>query len=183
MKHALSEAALPQGFRFSATACGLKKTGALDLALLSSDVPASAAAVFTKNLVVAAPVVVSKANLIASKGRMRGVIVNAGNANCATGDAGYAVSVKTVEETARRLRCHPRELFVCSTGVIGVPLPIERFFAPCLASFKTGAPRRARSRSYRSPSAPRTRAQRLLRFLSRWRASACTWWAAPRARG
>ena len=80
MKLALSEAALPLGFRFSATACGLKKTGALDLALLSSDVPASAAAVFTKNLVVAAPVVVSKANLHASKGRMRGVIVNAGNA-------------------------------------------------------------------------------------------------------
>ena len=47
MKLALSEAALPRGFRFSATACGLKKTGALDLALLSSDVPASAAAVFT----------------------------------------------------------------------------------------------------------------------------------------
>src|ERR1700757_3879424 len=70
MKHALSEAALPLGFRFAATACGLKKTGALDLALLSSDVSASAAAVFTKNLVVAAPVVVSKANLIASKGRM-----------------------------------------------------------------------------------------------------------------
>src|SRR5258707_7497917 len=126
MKQALSEAALPQGFRFSPTACGLKKPGALDFALLSSDVPASAAAVFTRNLVVAAPVVVSKANLIASKGRMRGVIVNAGNANCATGDAGYAVSVKTVEETARRLRCHPRELFVCSTGVIGVPLPIEK---------------------------------------------------------
>ena len=126
MKHALSEAALPRGFRFSATACGLKKTGALDLALLSSDVPASAAAVFTKNLVVAAPVVVSKANLRASKGRMRGVIVNAGNANCATGPAGYAVSVKTVEETARRLLCDPRELFVCSTGVIGVPLPMEK---------------------------------------------------------
>jgi len=81
MKHALSEAALPRGFRFSATACGLKKTGALDLALLSSDVPASAAAVFTKNLVVAAPVRVSKANLRSSKGRMRAVIVNAGNAN------------------------------------------------------------------------------------------------------
>src|SRR5437899_12418815 len=126
MKHALSEAALPLGFRFSATACGLKKTGALDLALLSSDVPASAAAVFTKNLVVAAPVVVSNANLHASKARMRGVIVNAGNANCATRDAGYAVSVKTVEETARRLRCHPRELIVCSTGVIGVPLPVEK---------------------------------------------------------
>ncbi len=126
MKHALSEAALPRGFRFSATACGLKKTGALDLALLSSDVPASAAAVFTKNLVVAAPVTVSKANLRASKGRMRAVIVNAGNANCATGGAGYAVSVRTVEETARRLLCHRREVFVCSTGVIGVPLPLEK---------------------------------------------------------
>src|SRR5260370_5818591 len=94
IKHALSEASLPRGFRFAATACGLKKTGALDLAILSSDVPASAAAVFTRNLVVAAPVVVSKANLIASKGRMRGAIVNAGNANCATSDAGYSVSVK-----------------------------------------------------------------------------------------
>src|SRR5271167_3366979 len=126
MKHALSEAAVPHGFRFSATACGLKKTGALDLALLSSDVLASAAAVFTQNLVVAAPVVVSKAHLRSSKGRMRAVIVNAGNANCATGPAGYAASVRTVEETAKRLRCAPSELFVCSTGVIGVPLPVEK---------------------------------------------------------
>ncbi len=126
MKHALSETALPRGFRFSATACGLKKTGALDLALLSSDVPASAAAVFTQNLVVAPPVVVSKAHLRSSKGRMRAAIVNAGNANCATGEAGYAASVRTVEETARRLNCKPHELFVCSTGVIGVPLPIEK---------------------------------------------------------
>ena len=126
MRQAPSEAALPRGFRFSATACGLKKTGALDLALLSSDVPASAAAVFTQNLVVAAPVVVSKAHLKASKGRMRAVIVNAGNANCATGAAGYAASVRTVEETALRLRCHPQEVLVCSTGVIGVPLPLEK---------------------------------------------------------
>jgi glutamate N-acetyltransferase / amino-acid N-acetyltransferase len=126
MKHPLTEAALPRAFRFAATACGLKKTGALDLALLTSDVPASAAAVFTQNLVVAAPVVVSKAHLKTSRGRMRGVIVNAGNANCATGDAGYTASVRTVEETARRLNCQPSELFVCSTGVIGVPLPVEK---------------------------------------------------------
>ncbi len=126
MKHALSETAIPRGFRFSATACGLKKTGALDLALLSSDVPASAAAVFTQNLVVAAPVVVCKAHLRTSKGRMRAAIVNAGNANCATGEAGYTASVRTVEETARRLNCKPNQLFVCSTGVIGVPLPVEK---------------------------------------------------------
>jgi glutamate N-acetyltransferase / amino-acid N-acetyltransferase len=126
MNQAPSEAALPRGFRFAATACGLKKTGALDLALLSSDVPASAAAVFTQNLVAAAPVVVSKSHLRASKGRMRAVIINAGNANCATGTAGYAASVKSVEETARRLNCSPQEVLVCSTGVIGVPLALEK---------------------------------------------------------
>ena len=126
VKHALSEASLPRGFRFAATACGLKKTGALDLAMLSSDVPASAAAVFTQNLVVAAPVLVSKAHLKASNGRMRAVVVNAGNANCATGTDGHAAAERTVAEAARRLGCAPREVFVCSTGVIGVPLPLEK---------------------------------------------------------
>jgi glutamate N-acetyltransferase / amino-acid N-acetyltransferase len=126
MKHALSEAALPRGFRFAATACGLKKTGALDLAIFSSDVPASAAAVFTQNLVVAPPVLVSRANLRASKGRMRGVVVNAGNANCATGAEGLAAAERIVAEAAKRLACSPEELFVCSTGVIGVPLPLDK---------------------------------------------------------
>jgi glutamate N-acetyltransferase / amino-acid N-acetyltransferase len=126
MKHALSEASLPHGFRFAATACGLKKTGALDLGLLCSDGPASAAAVFTQNLVVAAPVIISKNHLRASKGRMRGVVVNAGNANCATGPGGYAAAERTIVEAARRLGCRPEELFVCSTGVIGVTLPLEK---------------------------------------------------------
>ena len=96
MLHALSEAALPRGFRFAATACGLKKTGALDFAILCSDVPASAAGVFTQNLVVAAPVTISKAHLRVSKGRMRAIVVNAGNANCSTGTAGYAAAQRTV---------------------------------------------------------------------------------------
>jgi glutamate N-acetyltransferase/amino-acid N-acetyltransferase len=126
VKHALSEASLPRGFRFAATACGLKKTGALDLAMLSSDVPASAAAVFTQNLVVAAPVLVSKAHLKASRGRMRAVVVNAGNANCATGTDGNTAAERTVAEAAQRLGCTPQEVFVCSTGVIGVPLPLEK---------------------------------------------------------
>ena len=126
MKHALSEASLPRGFRFAATACGLKKTGALDLGLLCSDFPSSAAAVFTQNLVVAAPVTISRDHLRASKGRMRGVIVNAGNANCATGPAGYAAAQRTIAEAAKRLSCEPQELFVCSTGVIGVPLPLDK---------------------------------------------------------
>lgn len=126
MKHALSEASLPHGFRFAATACGLKKTGALDLGLLCSDSPASAAAVFTQNLVVAAPVVISKNHLHTSKGRMRGVVVNAGNANCATGPTGFAAAQRTVAEAAKRLGCRAEELFVCSTGVIGVTLPLDK---------------------------------------------------------
>jgi glutamate N-acetyltransferase/amino-acid N-acetyltransferase len=126
MKPSPSGSALPREFRFAATACGLKKTGALDLALISSDVPASAAAVFTQNLVVAAPVTRSKKNLVESKGRMRAVVVNAGNANCATGAQGEIVAQRTNEEAARRMLLAPQEVFVCSTGVIGVQLPIEK---------------------------------------------------------
>jgi glutamate N-acetyltransferase/amino-acid N-acetyltransferase len=139
------ESALPKGFRFAATACGLKKTGALDLALISSDVPASAAAVFTQNLVVAAPVILSKKNLRESKGRMRAVVVNAGNANCATGGQGAVVAQRTNEEAARRMLLAPAELFVCSTGVIGVQLPVEKILRalPSLARN-----RRASARSF-----------------------------------
>jgi glutamate N-acetyltransferase/amino-acid N-acetyltransferase len=140
MKHALSEASLPRGFRFAATACGLKKTGALDLAILSSDVMASAAAVFTQNLVVAPPVVVSKANLRSSKGRMRGAVVNAGNANCAEG---HDDAQRTVAEAAKRLGCKPQELFVCSTGVIGVPLALDKILRrlPLLARVRRSSAR------------------------------------------
>jgi glutamate N-acetyltransferase/amino-acid N-acetyltransferase len=138
MKHALSEASLPRGFRFAATACGLKKTGALDLAIFSSDVPASAAAVFTQNLVVAAPVLISKEHLRASKGCMRAVVVNAGNANCATGAQGHEAALRMVGEAARRLGYPVQEVFVCSTGVIGVQLPVEKIVRalPIVARFR-----------------------------------------------
>jgi len=143
MQHALSEASLPRGFRFAATACGLKKTGALDFAIISSDAPASAAGVFTQNLVVAAPVTISKAHLRASKGRMRAIVVNAGNANCSTGTAGYVAAQRTVAETARRLGCQPEEVFVCSTGVIGVPLAIDKILraVPLLARHRRSSAR------------------------------------------
>jgi len=182
MKHALSEASLPRGFRFAATACGLKKTGALDLAVLSSDVTASAAAVFTQNLVVAAPVLISKEHLRASKGRMRAVVVNAGNANCATGEAGHAAAVRTVAEAAKRLGCTPQELFVCSTGVIGVPLPLEKFCARFRLSRASAAPRRVPSRKHRWPFAPRTRARKPRQLRSKWPGSAFISWVAPKAR-
>src|SRR5438045_8659464 len=101
------ESALPKGFRFAATACGLKKTGALDLALISSDVPASAAAVFTQNLVVAAPVTLSKKHLDESKGHMRAVVVNAGNANCASWPRGDSAYSRDTEETESLLWITP----------------------------------------------------------------------------
>jgi glutamate N-acetyltransferase / amino-acid N-acetyltransferase len=145
MQHALSESSLPRGFRFAATACGLKKTGALDLAVITSDTPASAAAVFTQNLVVAAPVVLSKQHLRASKGRMRAIIINSSNANCATGKAGDEAARRTVIETAKRLGCLPEEIIVCSTGVIGVPLAVEKILR---ALPKLNSNRRPSARSF-----------------------------------
>jgi glutamate N-acetyltransferase/amino-acid N-acetyltransferase len=122
-------AVLPRGFRFAATACGLKKTGALDLGLLISDEPASAAALFTSNLVKAAPVWLCREHLRASKGRIRALVVNSGNANCSVGPAGIAASRATASRAAVELRCTPEEVLVCSTGVIGVPLPVERILS------------------------------------------------------
>ena len=118
----LTNSALPRGFTFAATHCGLKKTK-LDLAILVSETPASAAAVFTTNRVKAAPVIASQLNLRKSKTRMRGVIVNSGNANCCTGSEGLGAAAATTLKVARELgRLDPSQILVCSTGVIGVPL-------------------------------------------------------------
>ena len=141
------ESALPKGFRFAATACGLKKTGALDLALISSDVPASAAAVFTQNLVVAAPVTLSKKNLQSSKGRMRAVVVNAGNANCATGREGDSVAQRTNEEAAKRMLArssgtvrllYRRYRCPASRGKNSPRAPVPRSQSPLFRTFLCG---------------------------------------------
>jgi len=117
---------VPRGFTFAAAACGLKKSG-LDLALLVSEIPAAAAAVFTTNRVQAAPVLASRVHLKKSRSKMRGIIVNSGNANCCTGSDGYAASAATTLKVAMQLgRFHPSQVLVCSTGVIGVPLRVEK---------------------------------------------------------
>ena len=141
-----SARALPRGFRFASASCGLKKrghTGTLDVALIVSDPPASAAAVFTQNLVQAPPVVLSRAHVRESANAMRAVIVNSGNANCSVGPGGMAASRATADHVAKLLGCRAQQVVVCSTGVIGVPLPVERILkaAPGLAESLEFSPR------------------------------------------
>ena len=122
-------APLPRGFRFASASAGLKKrghTGVRDVGLIVSDPPASAAAVFTQNLVQAPPVVLSREHVRASAGAMRAVIVNSGNANCSVGPGGMVASRATANRVAELLGCGAKQVVVCSTGVIGVPLPVEK---------------------------------------------------------
>lgn len=112
---------LPLAFRYSAVYAGIRKVRKPDLALIVSDVPAQAAAVFTTNRVQAAPVVVARRNLETSGGLARAALVNAGNANCAT-RSGERVALQTVRAAARKLGCAPQDVLPASTGVIGVEL-------------------------------------------------------------
>ncbi len=134
---------LPRGFRFAATACGLKKTGGLDLALIAADAPASAAAIFTTNRVQAAPVQLSRTHVRRAAAHMRAVVVNSGNANCSTGPAGMRAAQKTAEQVARVLGCRAEEVIVCSTGVIGVLLRVRKILGtlPALCGGLSSAPR------------------------------------------
>ena len=118
----------PAGFRSAATATGIKKkAGELDLALVFCEAEkTSAAAVFTTNLVAAAPVLLSRAHLKSSRGWARAILANAGNANAATGKAGYRASLATAKDAARLLKIPADQVLVASTGVIGVPLDARR---------------------------------------------------------
>jgi glutamate N-acetyltransferase / amino-acid N-acetyltransferase len=125
----LSASDIPAGFTFAATHCGLKRSR-LDLGILVSDTPAAAAAVFTTNQIVAAPVVASREHLRKSRDRMRGIIVNSGNANCCTKEDGYPASMATASKLAGELGgTDPSQILVCSTGVIGAPLRVEKILA------------------------------------------------------
>jgi glutamate N-acetyltransferase/amino-acid N-acetyltransferase len=114
----------PRGFRAAGVSAGIKANGGLDLMLLVSDAPAQTAAVFTTNLAVAAPVVVSREHLGRSRGITRAIVVNSGCANACTGDEGLQVARDMAWETARLVNCPAEQVLVASTGVIGVALPI-----------------------------------------------------------
>ncbi len=119
---------LPGGFSFSAVAAGIKASGRPDLALIESSA-ASAAALFTQNRVVAAPLEVGREFLLSSAGRLRAVLVNSGNANCATGRAGRLACERVCRHAARVLGVPAEEVFPSSTGIIGVQLPAEKIIA------------------------------------------------------
>jgi len=113
----------PREFLASTVRCGLKKAGD-DLAIVYSERPAVAAAVFTTNLVQAAPILVSKTHLRYQ--RHRAIVVNSGGANACTGDAGHDDATRTAALAAEVLGCDQREILIASTGVIGVRLDMEK---------------------------------------------------------
>ncbi|MFP5249872.1 MAG: bifunctional ornithine acetyltransferase/N-acetylglutamate synthase, partial [Acidobacteriota bacterium] len=97
----LSPFLIPRGFRFGATRAGIKASGRADFALIVADAPASAAAVFTSNRVTAAPLIVDKEHLLAAAGKVRVAAINAGNANCAAGQAGLDAARATCAAAAQ----------------------------------------------------------------------------------
>jgi len=117
---------LPLGFSFASLATGIKASGWTDLALVVCCKGTRAAAVFTRNRVIAAPLAIGRAALRASRGSIRAVVVNSGNANCATGLAGLNGCREVCREAARLLNIRPEQVFPASTGIIGVPLPTEK---------------------------------------------------------
>ncbi len=120
---------LPLGFRFSAVTAGLKPSGKPDFAVSVADRLASAAALFTANRVKAAPLIVGARHLEESGGKVKVVAVNAGNANCATGNIGLAACETVCAAAAAAFGATPHEVFPSSTGIIGVPLPAEKLVA------------------------------------------------------
>ena len=119
----------PQGFVAAAVAAGIKQSGRPDLVLVAADRDCAAAGVFTRNRVAAAPVLLDRATLAAGPAALRGVLINAGNANACTGEPGLADAREMQRLAAAALGTRPEQLLVMSTGVIGVPLPMTRVAA------------------------------------------------------
>ncbi|MDD5628339.1 MAG: bifunctional glutamate N-acetyltransferase/amino-acid acetyltransferase ArgJ [Elusimicrobia bacterium] len=134
---------LPRGFRFSCGLAGIKASGRPDLALAEAPQGAAAAAVFTRNRAAAAPVLVGRARLVLSRGRLRAVLVNSGNANAGNGPAGVRAAETCCAALARQLGVAPGSVLPSSTGIIGVPFPAQKVVAavPGLAEgLRSGEP-------------------------------------------
>ena len=130
-----------QGFVAAGVAAGIKASGRPDLSLVATadHRPVIAAGVFTTNLVAAAPVQLSRRHL-AAEGRAAAVVLNSGNANAATGEPGFLVAEQTAALVAAGLGCERAHVLVCSTGLIGIPLPIDPFTTGVPAAVAALAP-------------------------------------------
>jgi glutamate N-acetyltransferase/amino-acid N-acetyltransferase len=132
-----------RGCEASGVACGIKESGALDLALVAArSGPVPAAATFTTNRAAAAPVVVSRTHLAATGGLAAGVVLNSGCANAATGERGHAAAVDTCDALGDALGVGGDAILVCSTGLIGPHLPLDRLLGgiPALLAARSATP-------------------------------------------
>jgi glutamate N-acetyltransferase/amino-acid N-acetyltransferase len=114
----------PRGFQAAGIACGIKARGEKDLSLICSERAGRVVGLFTENRLPAAPVLLSRGH--AARGVGRAVVINSGNANACTGSAGMANATEMVNRVASGIGCPPEEVFVCSTGRIGIPLPMAK---------------------------------------------------------
>lgn len=121
--------AAPAGFRYAAVRAGIKPSGKPDFACALAVVDTTAAAMFTSNRLVAAPVIVGREHLKKSAGRVRILAVNAGNANCATGQQGVDACREVCTAAAKQFHCEEEDIFPSSTGIIGVPLPAQKLIS------------------------------------------------------
>lgn len=133
----------PKGYSASGVIAGIKPSGKKkDCALIVSETTASAAGMFTQNVMKAPPVMWNAA--VCATGKARAIFINSGNANAATGEKGVADVCTTAELLAKALEATPQEICICSTGVIGVPLPMDRIakgIEGCAAELSpTGSP-------------------------------------------
>jgi glutamate N-acetyltransferase/amino-acid N-acetyltransferase len=110
------------GYRFSALECGIRYQGRLDYCLIAADTPCNAAGMFTTNRLFAAPVRLCRERI---NNRIRAILINATNANACTGDDGFNNALRLTSDIARRMGCAPDEILMCSTGIIGVQLPVD----------------------------------------------------------
>lgn len=121
--HAEGGITAPGGFLAAGVSAGIKKSGKRDVCLLAAASAIPAAGVFTTSSTAAPPVLVSREHL--ATGMLRAVAANAGNANACTGEPGMRDARSMAASAAHALGCTPQEIAVCSTGVIGVPLPLD----------------------------------------------------------
>jgi glutamate N-acetyltransferase/amino-acid N-acetyltransferase len=132
------------GFVAGGVACGIKPSGGADLALVATDDgrPVAAAGVFTQNLVVAAPVTVSRRHLTVTGGQAAAVVLSSGNANAGTGATGEADAERMCDLVAAEIGAEAEAVLVCSTGLIGFDLPMDRVGAgiPVVAAARGPSP-------------------------------------------